>query len=139
MEVFPWRLKTLQLESVNPLRRERPCTWWGAHDALSALLIERAGFDAVYVGSYSTQATYLGKLDLDLMSKTERLMLVRNIVKVVNIPVVADIEEGIWKCHRGNGYRPRFRSRRSGWRFRIDDEKSFPPSVRSCRGSLVTS
>ena len=66
----------------------------GAHDALSALLIERAGFDAIYVGSYSTQATFLGKLDLDLMSKTERLMLVRNIVKVVNIPVLADIEEG---------------------------------------------
>jgi 2,3-dimethylmalate lyase len=66
----------------------------GANDALSALLIEQAGFDAVYVGSYSTSATLLGKPDLDLMSKTERLALVRNIVKSVGIPVFADIEEG---------------------------------------------
>lgn len=66
----------------------------GANDALSALLIEQAGFDAVYVGSFSTSATFLGKPDLDLMSKTDRLGLVRNIVKSVSIPVIADIEEG---------------------------------------------
>lgn len=66
----------------------------GANDALSALLIEQAGFDAIYVGSFSTSATFLGKPDLDLMSKTERLGLVRNIVKSVGIPVIADIEEG---------------------------------------------
>lgn len=66
----------------------------GANDALSALLIEQAGFDAIYVGSYSTSATFLGKPDLDLMSKTERLSLVRNIVKSVGVPVIADIEEG---------------------------------------------
>src|ERR1051326_7287845 len=66
----------------------------GANDALSARLIEQAGFDAVYVGSYSTNATFLGKPDLDLMSRTERLMIVRNIVKAVSVPVIADIEEG---------------------------------------------
>jgi 2-methylisocitrate lyase-like PEP mutase family enzyme len=66
----------------------------GANDALSAVLIEQSGFDAVYVGSYSTSATFLGKPDLDLMSKTDRLTLVRNIVKSVSIPVIADIEEG---------------------------------------------
>lgn len=66
----------------------------GAHDALSAILVERAGFNAVYVGSYATEATLLGKPDLALMSKSERLMLVRNIVKAVNVPVIADMEEG---------------------------------------------
>lgn len=66
----------------------------GAHDALSAILVERAGFNAVYVGSYATEATFLGKPDLALMSKTERLMLTRNIVKAVNLPVIADMEEG---------------------------------------------
>lgn len=66
----------------------------GAHDALSAILVERAGFNAVYIGSFATEATYLGKPDLALMPKTERLMLVRNIVKAVNVPVIADMEEG---------------------------------------------
>lgn len=66
----------------------------GAHDALSALLVEQAGFNAVYVGSYATEATFLGKPDLALMSKTERLMIVRNIAKAVTVPVIADMEEG---------------------------------------------
>ena len=66
----------------------------GAHDALSAHLIEQAGFDGVYVGSYSTQATFLAKPDLDLMSKTERLFIIRHIAKSISIPVIADIEEG---------------------------------------------
>jgi 2-methylisocitrate lyase-like PEP mutase family enzyme len=66
----------------------------GAHDALSAVLVERAGFNAVYVGSYATEATFLGKPDLALMSKTERLMICRNIAKAVTVPVIADMEEG---------------------------------------------
>ena len=66
----------------------------GAHDGLSALLVEQAGFNAIYIGSYATEATLLGKPDLALMPKTERLMIARNIVKAVNIPVIADMEEG---------------------------------------------
>jgi 2,3-dimethylmalate lyase len=66
----------------------------GAHDALSAVLVERAGFNAVYIGSYATEATFLGRPDLALMSKTERLMICRNIVKAVDLPVIADMEEG---------------------------------------------
>lgn len=66
----------------------------GAYDAFSALMVERAGFDAVYVGSYSTEAAFLGKPDLMLMSRAERLWIVRNVAKVVSIPVIADAEEG---------------------------------------------
>jgi 2-methylisocitrate lyase-like PEP mutase family enzyme len=66
----------------------------GSHDALSARLVERAGFDAIYVGSYATEAAFLGGPDLALMSKTERLIIVRNIVKATSLPVVADMEEG---------------------------------------------
>ena len=66
----------------------------GAHDALSARLVERAGFDAIYVGSYATEASFLGGPDLALMSKTDRLLIARNIVKATTIPVIVDIEEG---------------------------------------------
>jgi 2-methylisocitrate lyase-like PEP mutase family enzyme len=66
----------------------------GAYDPFSAILVERAGFNGVYVGSFITEASFLGGPDLGLMTKTERLMLVRNIVKSVNIPVIADMEEG---------------------------------------------
>jgi 2,3-dimethylmalate lyase len=66
----------------------------GAHDALSAVLIEQAGFNAVYVGSYATEATFGGNPDIGLMSRTERLLICRAIVKAVSLPVIADMETG---------------------------------------------
>lgn len=66
----------------------------GAYDAFSAVLIEKVGFDAVYVGSYATEAAMLGRPDLALMSKTERLWIARNVAKAVDIPVIVDAEEG---------------------------------------------
>ena len=66
----------------------------GAHDALSARLVERAGFNAIYVGSYATEATFLGGPDLALMSKDDRVRIARNIVKATTVPVIVDAEEG---------------------------------------------
>ena len=66
----------------------------GAHDGLSAILVEQAGFNAIYIGSYATEGASLGRPDLALMTKTERLTIARNIVKAVNVPVIADMEEG---------------------------------------------
>jgi 2-methylisocitrate lyase-like PEP mutase family enzyme len=66
----------------------------GAHDALSARLVERAGFNAIYVGSYATEASFLGGPDLALMSKSDRLLIARNIVKATTVPVIVDAEEG---------------------------------------------
>jgi 2-methylisocitrate lyase-like PEP mutase family enzyme len=66
----------------------------GAHDALSARLVEQTGFNAVYVGSFATEATFLGHPDLGLMSRSERLAIARNIVKAVRLPVIVDLEAG---------------------------------------------
>ena len=66
----------------------------GAHDGLSGRLVERAGFEAIYIGSYATEATLLGGPDLALMDRSARLLIARNIVKATSIPVVVDIEEG---------------------------------------------
>ena len=66
----------------------------GAIDGLSARLVEQAGFDSVYIGSFATEASMFGKPDLAMMSKTDRLWMARNIAKAVDIPVVCDAEEG---------------------------------------------
>jgi len=66
----------------------------GAYDGFSARLVERAGFDSVYVGSYATEAAAFGTPDLALMGKSERLWIGRNIAKAVDIPVIVDAEEG---------------------------------------------
>ncbi|MCL5072453.1 MAG: isocitrate lyase/PEP mutase family protein [Actinobacteria bacterium] len=66
----------------------------GAHDALNAQLVEKIGFNAIYIGSYSLEGTQKGEPDMDIMTKTEKLTVIRNIVNAVNIPVIADMEEG---------------------------------------------
>ncbi len=66
----------------------------GAIDGFSARLVQQAGFDSVYIGSYATEASMFGKPDLAMMSKTDRLWMARNIAKAVDIPVICDAEEG---------------------------------------------
>ena len=62
----------------------------GAQDALSAMLVEEAGFDAVFVGDYNASAMLLGKPDYGLVTLAEMTDLVRTITSVVDIPLIAD-------------------------------------------------
>ena len=66
----------------------------GAYDALSALLIERAGFDAVFTTGFGISASHLGQPDVELYTMTENLGVVRNMVSVVKRPVIADGDTG---------------------------------------------
>ena len=66
----------------------------GASDALSAKLIEAAGFPCVYIGSYATAASRLGLPDTGLLSLQDMVSQARNIVDAVGIPVIADAEGG---------------------------------------------
>ncbi len=64
----------------------------GAYDALSARYIEQAGFDAVMTSGFGVSASVLGMPDAELYTMSENLGVVRNVVNVVNIPVIADID-----------------------------------------------
>ena len=66
----------------------------GAYDALSALLIERAGFDAVFTTGFGVSASHLGQPDVELYTMTENLGVVRNIASAVKKPVIADGDTG---------------------------------------------
>lgn len=67
----------------------------GAYDALSARLVERAGFEAVYIGSYATAASRLAMPDAGLVSLREMVDHAAAVVGAVEgIPVVADAENG---------------------------------------------
>jgi 2,3-dimethylmalate lyase len=66
----------------------------GAYDALTARLVERAGFPAVYVGGYALSATQLGLPDVGLLTMTEMLDAVRRICAATDIPVIADGDTG---------------------------------------------
>ncbi len=79
----------------------------GASDALSARLIEDAGFPVVYIGSYATAASRFGLADVGLLAGPEMIEQARTIVDAVQVPVIADAENGfqnaasIWRTVRG--------------------------------------
>src|ERR1035441_10127709 len=78
----------------------------GACDPISALLVERAGFQAVYIGSYATAATGFGMPDVGLVTMGEMAAYAKTITDAVDIPVIADGENGwnnaanIWRTIR---------------------------------------
>ena len=66
----------------------------GAHDALSAKIIEQVGFKAVTMGGYAASAASLAKPDVSLLTLTEYVHIVRNIVEVVDLPLFVDGDTG---------------------------------------------
>lgn len=66
----------------------------GAFDALSARLIEHAGFPAVYVTGAGVASSRLGVPDIGLTTMNEVLETAKNIVNVTDIPVICDTDTG---------------------------------------------
>lgn len=66
----------------------------GAFDSLSARLIERAGFQSVYMTGFGATASRLGMPDIGLLTQTEMTEQARNMTRAVNIPVIADADAG---------------------------------------------
>ncbi|HSF34300.1 MAG TPA: isocitrate lyase/phosphoenolpyruvate mutase family protein, partial [Candidatus Tectomicrobia bacterium] len=66
----------------------------GAHDALSARLIERAGFDAVWASGFAISAAQFALPDANVLSMTENLEIIRQMSRATNLPIIADIDNG---------------------------------------------
>src|ERR671916_638414 len=66
----------------------------GAYDALSARLVEQAGFDVVYMTGFGTTASLIGRPDVGLLGGAEMVDNARRIVAAVDVPVIADADTG---------------------------------------------
>jgi methylisocitrate lyase len=66
----------------------------GAYDALSAKIVEQAGFKAVTLGGYPTSASLLAKPDVSLLTLTEMVNQARYIAESVDIPLFVDGDTG---------------------------------------------
>lgn len=64
------------------------------YDALSAKLVEAAGFPATFMSGFGVAATRLGLPDTGLISYGEMLDQGRNICSAVSIPVIGDGDTG---------------------------------------------
>ena len=66
----------------------------GVYDALGARLVERAGFDAVYMTGFGATASLLGRPDVGLLGLTDMVDNARRIVAATDLPVLADADTG---------------------------------------------
>jgi 2-methylisocitrate lyase-like PEP mutase family enzyme len=66
----------------------------GCYDALTARLIERAGYKAAFMGGFAVSAARLAAPDTGLISYAEMVDQGRNICSAVDFPVIGDGDTG---------------------------------------------
>jgi len=81
------RLKTL-------LQRDSILVVPAAFDMVSAKIIEKVGFEAVYLSGFGQSASHLGLPDAGLMTFTEMVERVHNMARAINLPLLADGNTG---------------------------------------------
>ncbi len=87
----------MKLGQTAALRRRladpRPLFVAGAHNALSARLVEEAGFDAVWASGFEISASFAVP-DANILTMAENLEASRQMAIAARIPVIADCDTG---------------------------------------------
>jgi 2-methylisocitrate lyase-like PEP mutase family enzyme len=86
----PSAAERLRMLLARPGIRVMPCCF----DALSAVLIERAGFDLTFMSGFAVSAAKLALPDTGLISYGEMVDQGRAITSAVSIPVIGDCDTG---------------------------------------------
>jgi 2-methylisocitrate lyase-like PEP mutase family enzyme len=76
------------------LEDEKPLLMPAAHDALTARLVEKAGFRAYGIGGFALAGVRLGLPDVGLMSFGEAAAGVRDVMMGTSLPVLVDADDG---------------------------------------------
>jgi 2-methylisocitrate lyase-like PEP mutase family enzyme len=84
--------KTTQLRQL--LAKKKTLVLPGCFDAVSAKVIEKAGFSIAYLSGYGISASLLGMPDVGLATMTELHMVARYTANAVNMPIIADADTG---------------------------------------------
>ena len=66
----------------------------GVYDALSALMAEQAGFEALYLSGASIAYTLLGRSDIGLTTVSEVINTLSHITDRVKVPLIVDADTG---------------------------------------------
>ena len=66
----------------------------GCYNAMSARVLEAAGFEAIYMTGYGTSLSLTGLPDVGLTTGTEMAMNARYIASAVRVPLIADADTG---------------------------------------------
>ena len=74
--------------------RPQPLLLPVAHDALTAILVKRAGFDAYSIGGFALVGARYGVPDIGLVGLSEMSAGVRDIMAACDLPVMVDGDDG---------------------------------------------
>ena len=76
------------------LAQPKPLLAPGVYDALSALVAEQAGFEALYLSGASIAYTRLGRSDIGLTTASEVAQTLALVTDRVGVPVIVDADTG---------------------------------------------
>jgi 2-methylisocitrate lyase-like PEP mutase family enzyme len=76
------------------IQEKKPLFIPGAYNAMTAMILERVGFEAIYMTGYGTSLSLLGMPDAGLITLTEMVMNAKYINNAVSLPVIADADTG---------------------------------------------
>jgi 2-methylisocitrate lyase-like PEP mutase family enzyme len=76
------------------LKKQAPLLLPAASDALTAKLIEQAGFPAYQIGGFALDGMRFGFPDMDVNRLGEKSAVVLDIVHACNLPVLVDCDDG---------------------------------------------
>jgi 2-methylisocitrate lyase-like PEP mutase family enzyme len=76
------------------LRRPGIIPSLGVHDVFTALIVERAGFELVFLGGFGASASMLGLPDLNFISAAEMADAARRMTARLRIPLIVDGDTG---------------------------------------------
>jgi 2-methylisocitrate lyase-like PEP mutase family enzyme len=113
------------------LAQDTPLLAPGAYDALSALLVEQAGFEAIYLSGASIAYTQLGRPDIGLVSFDHVADVVGRVAERVSLPLIVDGDTGFGNAvnvQRTVRSSSAWAPRRSSWKTR-----PFPRSAATWR------
>ena len=65
-----------------------------AHDALTAKLVEKAGFEMISISGNAVAASYLGMPDMGFITLPEIVDVTRRMAAAVDIPIMVDADTG---------------------------------------------
>jgi 2-methylisocitrate lyase-like PEP mutase family enzyme len=79
---------------ARAVRDRTPVVAPGCFDALSARLVEHAGFEVAYMTGFGTSASLLGRPDVGLLGRSEMVDNARRIAAAISVPLLADADTG---------------------------------------------
>ncbi len=119
------------------LAQTRPLLAPGIYDALSALLAEQAGFEALYLSGASIAYTALARSDVGLTTATEVKAALARITERVRVPVIVDADTGFGNAR--NAQRTVRAFERAGAAMIQLEDQTFPKRCGHLQGKGVVS